>query len=72
MDNWSIHLGPRVRLLIQGAGAILIYSAPYSPELIPIEYMLHQWKAFLKRNHIDFIINWQEVHDLAIMSITPQ
>ena len=68
MDNCSIHLDPRVKQLIEGAGAVIIYSAPYSPELIPIEYMFHQWKAFLKRHYIEFNINWNVVHLLAIQS----
>ena len=36
---YSIHLNPRIRRLIEGAGAMIIYSVPYSPELIPIEYI---------------------------------
>jgi len=72
MDNCSIHLDPRVRILIEGAGAIIIYSAPYSPELIPIEYMFHQWKSFLKRYYLEFNLNWYNVHKLALMSVTTQ
>lgn len=72
MDNCSIHLDPRVRTLIEGAGAIIIYSAPYSPEIIPIEYMFHQWKAYLKRYYLEFNLNWYNVHKLALMSVTPQ
>ena len=72
MDNCSIHIDKRVRELIENAGAILIYSAPYCPELIPIEYMFHQWKAYLKRHSLDFKNNFFEVHMSAIMSVTPQ
>ena len=70
MDNCSIHLDLRVRALIEGAGAIIVYSAPYSPELIPIEYMFHQWKSYLKRHHVDFNINWPVIHTQALMSVT--
>lgn len=42
MDNCSIHLDERVKQLIEDAGAIILYSAPYCPEVIPIEYMFHQ------------------------------
>jgi transposase len=72
MDNCSIHLDPRVKALIEGRGAILIYSAPYSPELIPIEYMFHQWKSYLKHFRNSFAINWNSVHIAALQSITPQ
>jgi transposase len=48
MDNCSIHIDPRIVKLIEDAGAIIIYSAPYCPEIIPIEYMFNQWKAYLK------------------------
>jgi transposase len=72
MDNCSIHLDPAVSQLITAAGAIIIYSAPYCPEVIPIEYMFHQWKAYLKRYHVDFNVNWYRVHTLALISITKQ
>ena len=71
MDNCSIHLDSRVRAIIEAAGAVILYSAPFCPELIPIEYMFHQWKAYLKRNSYDFNIDWYNVHILALMSITP-
>jgi len=48
MDNCSIHIDPRIVKLIEDAGVIIIYSAPYCPEIIPIEYMFNQWKAYLK------------------------
>ena len=49
MDNCSVHTDPRVRQMIEAAGAILTHSAPYSPEVIPTEYMFSSWKAYLKR-----------------------
>ena len=48
MDNASIHT--EVTDLIEAAGAKLIYTAPYSPELNPIELMFGSYKASLKRN----------------------
>ena len=45
----SIHLDPRVRRLIDGAGAVIVYSAAYSPELIPIDYIFNNWKSYMKR-----------------------
>ena len=46
MDNLSSHKGPKVRRLIESAGAELIYLPPYSPELSPIE------PAFSKIKHL--------------------
>ena len=37
MDNLSSHKGPRVRALIQAAGAELLFLPPYSPDFNPIE-----------------------------------
>jgi hypothetical protein len=51
MDNCPIHNDPRVRARIEGAGARLIYTAPYSPDLNPIEFCFHQYKAFLRRHY---------------------
>lgn len=71
MDNCSIHLDFRVREMIEATGAILIYSSPYSPEIIPIEYMFNQWKSYLKRYQLDFTTeNWRSVHTAALKSIT--
>jgi transposase len=74
IDNCSVHNDDleTVRTLIEGRGAILIYTAPYSPELIPIEYMFKTWKDYLKRHHIEFGRDWHKVHMDALRSITPQ
>ena len=72
MDNCSIHLDSRVRELIEGAGAIILYSAPYCPDLIPIEYMFNQWKSYLKRFSMEFNCNWYDVHTAALVSVTSE
>jgi hypothetical protein len=74
MDNCSVHNDDleTVRRLIEARGAILVYTAPYSPELIPIEYMFKTWKDYLKRHHIEFGRDWHKVHMDALRSITPQ
>ena len=72
MDNCSIHMDPRVRQLIEAMGAIIVYSSPYAPELIPIEFMFSKWKAHLKRHHVNFNLDWNRVHTEALLSITPQ
>jgi hypothetical protein len=37
MDNLSSHKGPKVREMIEAAGASLLFLPPYSPDFNPIE-----------------------------------
>ena len=49
MDNLSSHKGPRVRDLIEVAGATLLYLPPYSPDFNPIENAFAKLKALLRK-----------------------
>jgi transposase len=49
MDNLSSHKGPRVREMIEAAGAQLRYLPPYSPDFNPIENAFSKLKAFLRK-----------------------
>lgn len=49
MDNLSSHKGPRVRALIEAAGASLSYLPPYSPDFNPIEQAFSKLKALLRK-----------------------
>ena len=49
MDNLSSHKGPRVRKLIEAAGAELHYLPPYSPDFNPIENAFAKLKALLRK-----------------------
>lgn len=49
MDNLSSHKGPRVRELIEAAGAELNYLPPYSPDFNPIENAFAKMKALLRK-----------------------
>ncbi|HEV2553639.1 MAG TPA: IS630 family transposase [Bosea sp. (in: a-proteobacteria)] len=49
MDNLSSHKGPRVREMIEAAGADLRYLPPYSPDFNPIENAFAKLKALLRR-----------------------
>jgi hypothetical protein len=42
MDNLSVHNSKRVKRLIEEAGAALLFLAPYSPDLNPIERNLYE------------------------------
>jgi transposase len=49
MDNLSSHKGPRVRQMIEAAGASLRYLPPYSPDFNPIENAFAKLKALLRK-----------------------
>ncbi len=49
MDNLSSHKGPRVREMIEGAGASLRHLPPYSPDFNPIELAFAKLKARLRK-----------------------
>ena len=49
MDNLPSHKSPRVRELIESAGATLMYLPPYSPDLNPIEMPFSKFKAYLRK-----------------------
>ena len=48
IDNATIHHSERVHGLIMATGAKIIYTAPYSPDLNPIEYYFGVYKSYLK------------------------
>ena len=48
MDNLSSHKRSRVRELIEGAGARLVFLPPYSPDLNPIELVFAKIKQLLR------------------------
>jgi len=48
MDNLSSHKRPRVRQLIEEAGARLVYLPAYSPDLNPIELIFAKIKQLLR------------------------
>ena len=68
MDNATVHMLPEVKEAIHACGAYLMYTAPYSPDLNPIEKMFSVYKAMLKRNEE---LDWMSRHDIALSSITP-
>jgi len=48
MDNLSSHKGAKIRQVIEGRGAKLIYLPPYSPDLNPIEMLFSKVKQTLR------------------------
>ena len=49
MDNLSSHKGPKVREMIEAAGASLLFLPPYSPDFNPIENAFAKLKALLRK-----------------------
>lgn len=78
MDNASIHKDERVKELIESVGARLIYTAPYSPDLMPIEFAFHELKAYMRRKNAARRINWAPAVDPgdlllgALKCVTPE
>jgi transposase len=49
MDNLSAHKGERVKEIIEGRGAELVYLPPYSPDFNPIEQAFSKVKGLLRK-----------------------
>lgn len=49
MDNLAPHKSPRVRDLIEAAGAKLLLLPPYSPDFNPIEMAISKVKTYLRK-----------------------
>jgi transposase len=49
LDNLPAHKNPRVRAMIEAAGASLLYLPPYSPDFNPIENAFAKLKALLRK-----------------------
>jgi transposase len=62
LDNVGAHKPTRIRLLIEAAGARLLFLPPYSPDLNPIELSWSKLKGVLK----DFGARTRDALDLAI------
>jgi transposase len=48
IDNCRVHMSPRIREVIEKAGATLRYLPKYSPDLNPIEMAYSKFKEFLR------------------------
>lgn len=49
LDNLGSHKGPRVRAMIEAAGAKLLYLPPYSPDFSPIEMAFSKLRTLLRK-----------------------
>ena len=72
MDNLSSHKGPRVRQMIEAAGARLLYLPPYSPDFNPIEMAFSKLKALLRKAAETTIPALWDAIGRLIDRVTPQ
>jgi transposase len=72
MDNLSSHKGPRVREMIEAAGAQILYLPPCSPDFNPIERAFSKLKALLRKTAERTILElWDAIRRLIDL-VTPQ
>jgi transposase len=71
MDNLSVHKMDRVRELIEGAQAELLYLPPYSPDLNPIEKAWSKFKQFLRSAKARTTEALDQAISAALKTITP-
>jgi len=69
MDNATTYMDSRVVHLIRQTGAYILYTAPYSPDLNPIELAFNIYKAHLKRNYVEFEYDWYATHIKAMEEV---
>lgn len=70
MDNLSSHKHPRVRELIESAGATLLYLPPYSPDKNPIEPIWSKAKRLLRSAAARTVDGLHDAFGTAMADIT--
>ena len=69
MDNALTHMSQKVINMIEAKGAQILFAAPFSPDLNPIEHYFSVYKRYLKKHNDDMISNWEKVHHEALGSV---
>lgn len=72
MDNLSVHKSKRVEQLIEEAGAQLLFLAPYSPDMNPIEEAFSKVKSVLRKAAARSREALVKATGRALDAITPQ
>ena len=70
MDNLASHKHPRVRELIESAGAALLYLPPYSPDFNPIEMVWSKVKRLLRSAAARTVDTLHEAFGDAMAAVT--
>ena len=71
MDNLAAHKSPRIRQLIESAGAKLLLLPPYSPDFNPIEMAISKIKTLLRSIAGRTVEEVSAAIGNAVNSITP-
>ena len=69
MDNASVHSKFDIELLLKETGVRIIWTAPYSPDLHPIERAFHQYKERFRALEKSFMTMWEK-HCIALKVVT--
>ena len=48
LDSWSSHHSQKVKEFLQNCGCNVLYLAPYSPQLAPVELAFNQIKGIIR------------------------
>ena len=72
MDNLPAHKSLRVTQAIEGAGCLLVYLPPYSPDFNPIENMWSKVKALLRKAAARTFETIVDAVKDALLAITPE
>jgi transposase len=70
MDNLPSHKPPRVRELIESAGAKLLYLPPYSPDFNPIEMIWSKVKRLLRSAAARTVDTLHDAFGTALAAVT--
>ena len=71
MDNLASHKHPRVRELIESAGATLLYLPPYSPDFNPIEMVWSKVKRLLRSAMARTVDALHDAFGVAMAAVSP-
>ena len=72
MDNLSAHHRSEVRTALEGAGCLLLYLPPYSPDMNPIELAFSKLKALLRKAGKRTVDGLWEFLGQALDAFTPE
>ena len=70
LDNASTHVSDHIVDMIKAKGTYVLFTAPYSADLNPIELGFNIYKESLKRNTSLFDRDWYSAHLHAIDALT--
>lgn len=72
MDNLTAHKRPRVKELIESAGASVLYLPPYSPDYNPIEMIWSKVKRLLRSIAARTVDALHDAFAVAFSAVTPR